>query len=159
MVTLEIHKGAIMDRRRWYRVGIGATLLVLVLALVAALATGCGDSGQAAGGPLRLGETDNGKSCTVGVGETIEVAIAGNPTTGYEWTAALSDEDAALLEQVGDPVYSSDTTESNIVGAGGTYTFTFKAAATGEATLKLVYARPWESVQPLQTYEVKVTID
>ncbi len=149
-----------MDRRKRDLAGIGTVvMLALVVALVAAAAAGCGASANGAAGPLKLGEADNGQSYTVKVGDTIEVAIPGNPTTGYGWTAALSDEDAALLEQVGEPAYVSDPTEGKIVGVGGIYTFTFKAAVAGEATLKLVYARSWESVEPLQTYEVTVTIE
>lgn len=148
-----------MDRRRRYSLGIGAVLLVVVVGLVAVTAAGCGDPANAAGGPLRLGEADNGKSFTVKVGETIEVAIVGNPTTGYAWTAALSSKDATLLEQLGEPAYVSDPAEGDIVGAGGTYTFTFKAVAEGEATLTLVYSRSWESEAPLYTYEVTVTVE
>jgi inhibitor of cysteine peptidase len=148
-----------MDTRKWHPIEIGAILLILMVALVAVVAVGCNDSANAAGGPLKLGEADNGKSYTVKVGDTIEVAVAGNPSTGYGWTATLSEKDAALLEQVGEPAYVSDTTDSNIVGSGGTYTFTFKALAKGEATLQLQYARPWESVQPANTFEVTVTIE
>ncbi len=148
-----------MRKRKWYPVGIGATLLVLTVALVAVAAMGCGDSVNADNGPLKLGEPDNGKSFTVKVGDTIEVAIAGNPTTGYAWTAALSDEDATLLEQVGEPAYVQDSAEGEIVGAGGTYTLTFKATAAGEAALKLVYSRSWESEEPLNTFEATITVE
>jgi len=151
--------GSIMDRRAWYSLGIGAMLLVLIVTLVGVTAAGCGSPASAAGGPLKIGEADNGKAFTVKVGDTIEVSIVGNPTTGYAWTVALSDKDAAILAQVGEPAYEQDQTEGQIVGAGGTYTFTFKAAAKGTATLTLVYARAWESVEPLHTYAVTVTVE
>jgi len=147
-----------MNRRRWYSVGVGATVLVLMVALVGLTVAGCGTQANAAGGPLKLGEADNGKSFTVKAGDTIKVIIAGNPTTGYAWAAALGDKDATLVEQVGEPVYATDTQET-VVGAGGTYTFTFKATAKGEALLKLVYQRPWESVAPLETFTVTLTIE
>ena len=148
-----------MDRRTWYPLGIGAVLLVLIVALVGVTAVGCGSSASAGGGPLKIGEADNGKAFTVKVDDTIEVSIVGNPTTGYAWSAALSDKDAAILEQVGEPAYEQDQTQGQIVGAGGTYTFTFKAAAKGAATLTLVYARAWESMEPLHTYAVAVTVE
>jgi inhibitor of cysteine peptidase len=147
-----------MDTRKWYRAGIGAALLLLTVALVAVATAGCDSDANASGGPLKLGDADNGKSYTVKVGDTIEVAIAGNMTTGYSWTAALGDKDAALLQQVGEPVYVEDSTGESLVGAGGTFTFTFKALAKGEATLTLAYSRPWESTPPIQTFAVTVTI-
>jgi inhibitor of cysteine peptidase len=106
--------------------------------------------------PLSLDERDNGSSVTLEVGETIKVVLKGNPTTGYTWTAALTEEDAAILQQVGAPTYVAD---SDLMGAGGTYTFTFKALATGEALLKLTYARPWESVPPLKTFTATVHVE
>ncbi len=56
---------------------------------------------------------------------------------------ALDEGDVTLLEQVGEPVYTPDQTESDVVGSGGVYTFTFKAVAEGEAAVKLVYSRAW----------------
>jgi predicted secreted protein len=55
-------------------------------------------------------------------------------------------------------VYAQESTDQSLVGGGGTFTFTFKAAAPGQVVLKFDYARPWESVQPLQTYSVTVTV-
>jgi hypothetical protein len=76
--------------------------LVFVHALVAITSAGCGSPADAASGPLKLGETDNGKAYTAKVGDTIEVIIAGNMTTGFSWAAALAEEDAALVQLVGE---------------------------------------------------------
>ena len=145
-----------MDRRVWYSRGIAATVLIIIVALVVIISAGCGSSANAVAGPLKVGEADSGKAYTVKVGDTIEVVIPGNPTTGFSWTAALAEKDAGLVQQVGEPAYAAD---SALVGAGGIYTFTFKAAAKGEALLKLVYARPWESVEPEKTFTVTLTIE
>ena len=45
-----------------------------------------------------------------------------------------------------------------MTGVGGTYTFRFKAVAAGEALLRLVYARPWESENPARTFGVTLMI-
>lgn len=148
-----------MSRQKWYRGGAVAIVFFLLVALVAVAAAGCGDSANAGNGPLKLGEQDTGKSFTVKAGDTIEVVLPGNPTTGFGWTAALTDEDAALLEQVGEPEYVADEVAENVVGSGGQFTLTFKAKADGEATLKLVYSRSWEDVEPEQTFEVQITIE
>ena len=148
-----------MDRRVWYLRGVAAAVLVTVVALAVITSAGCGSSAAANGWSLRLAEADNGKAYTVKVGDTIEVTIPGNPTTGFGWTAALAEKDAALVQQVGEPVYAAEATDETIVGAGGTYTFTFKAVAKGQADLKLVYSRSWESVPPEKTFSVRLTIE
>jgi inhibitor of cysteine peptidase len=147
-----------MNKRGWYSGGIVATVLMLIVALAAMASPGCGSSANASGDSLKLSEADNGKTYTVKIGDTIEAIIPGNPTTGYAWTSALSEKDATLIQSLGEPAYASEASESTIVGAGGVYTFTFKAAAAGEAVLKLVYSRSWESVEPLQTFAVTLTI-
>lgn len=148
-----------MDRRAWYRSGIALTVLILIVALVAIASTGCGSTAGASTGPLKLSEADDGKAFTVEVGDTVEVVIAGNPTTGFEWMAAIGDKDSALIEQIGEAEYVPDATDADVVGAGGTYTLTFKTLAEGEALLRLVYARSWESVSPEKTFEVTLTVE
>ncbi len=140
-------------------VGVTVTVLVTILALVTVLSTACGSQVDSAEGLLQLGEADNGQSFAVGVGDTIEVMLPGNPTTGFTWTAAMSDEAAALVAQQGEPAYVSESSGETVVGAGGVYTFTFKTIAKGEAELKLVYARSFESVPPEQTFTVTLTIE
>lgn len=147
-----------MKGRGAQRKALGALVLLIILTLAAATAAGCGGSASAAGGPLKLTEADNGKSFTVKAGDTITVTVPGNPTTGYSWAAQLDEESAARLELNGEPEYTQEATGEDVVGAGGSFTFTFKAAQAGDATLKLVYARPWESVAPIDTFEVTVSV-
>lgn len=113
------------------------------------------ESGPADAPTYTLDEEDDGSTLTVEVGDIIDVVLEGNPTTGYGWTVDLSAEDAAILEQVGEPTYVPD---SELIGAGGTFTFRFRALAVGEATLVLNYARPWESVPPLKTFSVTIAV-
>ena len=145
-----------VDRKAWRTGTVAVVVLLIVVALLAITSSGCGTSASAAPGPLKLGETDNGKAYTVKVGDTIDVIIPGNMTTGFSWAAALAEKDAALVQQVGEPAYATDSTA---VGSGGTFTLTFKAMAKGEALLKLVYARPWESVAPEKTFSATVTVE
>jgi hypothetical protein len=80
-----------MDSKVWYTRGIAAAVLLMSVALVAIASAGCGSQADAAPGPLKLGEADNGKAHTVRVGDTIEVIIPGNMTTGFSWAAALAE--------------------------------------------------------------------
>jgi inhibitor of cysteine peptidase len=95
---------------------------------------------------------DDGTSIVLEPGESFSVVLPGNATTGYSWQ--VEGIGAAILS-ASEPVYVSD---SELVGAGGVYTFTFTAAAAGETELRLVYHRPWEQVEPLQTFTMAVTI-
>jgi inhibitor of cysteine peptidase len=140
------------------RQGIAAIVLVLMIIGAALASAGCGGKADAANGPVKLTEADNGKAVTVKAGDLVQVILAGNPTTGYSWTTSLSAKDAAVLQQQGDAVYAQQSPDSTIVGAGGTFTFTFKAAASGQVVLKFNYSRSWESVPPLQTYSVTVNV-
>jgi inhibitor of cysteine peptidase len=132
---------------------------MMIIIGMAAASAGCGSQADAAGGPVKLTEADNGKPVTVKGGDVVDVVLMGNPTTGYSWSTTLSDEDAAVLQQQGDPAYAPESTDQTLVGGGGTFTFTFKAAAPGQVVLKFDYARPWETgVAPIQTYSATVTV-
>ena len=85
-----------MSRNVGRSTGVVVTVLVTILVSVTILSTACGSEAASTKGPLQLGEADSGQTFTVKVGDTIEVTLPGNPTTGFEWTAALSDRDAAL---------------------------------------------------------------
>lgn len=106
--------------------------------------------------PVVLDSGDDGTTVTVKVGDVIQVVLRGNPTTGYSWKVVLGEDTAEILQQVGEPGYVPD---SSLIGAGGTYTFAFRALSAGEVLLKLEYARPWETVPPLETFSVTIRIE
>jgi inhibitor of cysteine peptidase len=104
---------------------------------------------------VQLTATDNNSEIKIKKGDLITVKLAGNVTTGYQWEW-LSDE-AALLEENGDPDYKVD---NNLIGAGGMYTFSFTADQSGEGTLHLIYHRSFETgVAPIQEFSVKITVE
>jgi inhibitor of cysteine peptidase len=147
-----------MSRLRAQR-SVAAVILVLLVLGMALAAAGCGGKSDPAAGSAKLTEADNGKQIAAKVGDTIEVTLAGNPTTGYSWTSSMSDADKAVLQQQGEPAYVQQSTDKSLVGGGGTFTFAFKAIAPGQATIKLDYARPFEAgVAPIQTFSAIVTV-
>jgi inhibitor of cysteine peptidase len=118
---------------------------------------GCGnssDSSAAQQQTVNLTQSNSGTSVNLSQNQLLKVSLHGNASTGYAW--AVISETESLLPKQGVP---ECVTDSSLTGAGGTYTFTFKAAAPGTAPLKLVYRRPWETgVAAAQTFEVTVVI-
>lgn len=120
-----------------------AVFVVMLLALAA-----CG----APAAKLKL--ADSGSTLDLKNGQTFTVALWGAPTTGYIWE--LKEIDPAVVEQVGEPEYKSD---SILIGSGGVFTYKFKTIAAGSSNLKLVYYRPWkDNVEPLKVFMVQVNV-
>ncbi len=126
------------------------TVIVMSFFLILALFSGCGTKGTS------LTDADNGKQITVKSGDLVTLTLVSNPTTGYSWQ--VMEIDSAILVQDGEPEYKQSSGSEGLVGAGGTETFRFKAVGSGKTTLNLGYMRPWESVQPTETFKVQVVV-
>lgn len=107
--------------------------------------------------PLKLGKEFAGKTLFVSRDfQVFSVVLEGNPTTGYSWE--IKDFDQSLVRLLGEPVFTTRTS-TNLVGAGGEFTFNFLTQGkTGDLTLDFVYLRPWESVPPIEEFTLKVKI-
>ena len=129
-------------------------MLRLTLIILASLLYACGAQGSSQTSARQLTEADNGRLIELNVGDTLEITLPGNPTTGFQWE--VSAIDSAILRQVGEPEFEP---LSNAVGSGGNVTLRFEAVGTGQTVLKLVHHRPFEeNVPPTQTFEVTVTV-
>ena len=103
---------------------------------------------------LTATEADNGKSFNLAIDDTLNVTLEGNPTTGFTWE--VTSENPAVVHKVA----QSYTSSSNLTGAGGTFTFTFRAASEGSSNLHFVYARPWEkNTEPAKTFDLTISVD
>ena len=99
---------------------------------------------------VQLSEKDNDRDVFLQVGDSLEIVLEGNPTTGYMWD--LGPWDRRVLEQVGEYDYKPT---SDAMGSGGLYTFTFKAVGDGKTDLKWSYARPFEkNATPVKSFAV-----
>lgn len=129
-----------------------ATTLFVLCAFALTLAS-CSSAGNEE--PVRITEADAGSTVELHQGQTLEVALPGNPTTGYTWEVVPGAE--SVLERQGEPAFEA---ESELLGAGGVMTLSFEANGQGEATLSLIYHRTFEpGVAPLQTFEVTVVVE
>lgn len=96
---------------------------------------------------------DTASTVQLKVGDALEIALEGNPTTGYTWAVASK---VPQLQQQGEWEFKRD---SNLIGAGGTIILRFKAVREGEAAFQLIYHRVWEKgVPPVKTFDVKVVV-
>jgi inhibitor of cysteine peptidase len=130
-------------------------MAVLSLGAVTAFGAGCGSSAQASG--KQLTAKDNGSAVSLKVGEKLDVILEANATTGFQWE--MESGDTAVVKLLGDPIYNPTPTSTQIVGSGGTTTFNFEGAKAGTTSIKLIYHRTFEQgVPPVQTFEVKVTV-
>jgi inhibitor of cysteine peptidase len=124
-------------------------ILVISMLVMSSLAlSGCGPPGE-----VVLADGDDGREITLQRGQPLVIRLEGNPTTGYTWEVA--EVDASVLRQVGEAEFES---ESDLPGSGGMQTLRFEAVDTGETTLLLVYHRPFETEDPLETFSLDVTV-
>jgi inhibitor of cysteine peptidase len=101
-----------------------------------------------------IGDDFNGKTIDIGVGETVEIRLPENPTTGFRWDLTAKGEPAcALLDD-------SFTPGAGPPGASGRRSWTFQALRQGECEVELVYHRRWEEGgAPERRFRVRLRIE
>lgn len=75
------------------------------------------------------------------VGQTLELTLPENPTTGYLWQVAKPQNILKVEE-----IYRQDVLKSQqaMVGVAGKKMFRFTALQPGEEWIHVKHARPWE---------------
>jgi len=126
-------------------------MLVVVLAVVAVAVVVILVLTRASGGNKVTGDTFE-----TTVGKTFTIALDANATTGYNWSQTTKNTNVVAYV---DNAYVAAAADPQVVGGGGTDTFTFKAVGKGTTTITLNYARPWESVPPAQTRIITITVN
>ncbi|HOO32703.1 MAG TPA: protease inhibitor I42 family protein [Thermotogota bacterium] len=81
-------------------------------------------------------------------GDILAISLPANATTGYQWV--LEEElHSRYVELISNSYIAPET---NLLGAGGTSVWTFKAVNEGIVTAELEYLRTWETdVAPIYT--------
>jgi len=87
---------------------------------------------------ITVTEHNDGGQVSAQVGDTIEIHLAENATTGYRWETYDLDPHLLELEE------ATGNYRSGAVGSGGEVQFRIKVRATGSATLRLKCWRRWE---------------
>jgi len=122
----------------------------IIVAFVGVVLASCGSDDTQ---PVVLDISDSGSAIGIEIGDTFEVHLDSNPTTGYGWTIA-EQPDGIIVQSSG---YQEPDT--SLVGAGGVEVFVFEATAAGSGTLRLDYVRSFDDpVVPADTVEYALTI-
>ena len=98
---------------------------------------------------IEFNEKDTEQNLLARVGDTIEIALPSNATTGYVWKLASPDEGPVRksTEEHYD-VAAYDNGEGGKVGVGGKTVFEFRAVTEGKKVLEFDYIRSWEKGIP-----------
>ncbi|MGN0937562.1 MULTISPECIES: protease inhibitor I42 family protein [unclassified Acinetobacter] len=77
-------------------------------------------------------------------GQTLEVLLNENPSTGYVWSLAEQPK-LFKVEEVFQSAQQQDAADTTpVLGGGGQKTYRFTATTAGEELLHLKHARAWE---------------
>jgi len=99
-------------------------------------------------------DSDKGSAVQLKTGDTLEVRLKSNPSTGYAWS--LDPKSTPLLKLTG-----QSTTNPTQPGVGRPIdqVFEFQAVRAGSGVLLLRYARSWEKPSASdQQFDLRVTI-
>ena len=127
---------------------IGAVTTAL---LAASVAVGCsGKSDPPQSGPqtttieVSYDELLNQKNITrtlaLKVGDTLQVSLGSNPSTGFGWASQMQITNAAVLVQTGHEALAPSATRP---GAAASDVWALQAMAPGNTTVSTSYGRPW----------------
>ncbi|AHY43883.1 peptidase inhibitor I42 [Stutzerimonas decontaminans] len=109
--------------------------------------------------PNTLTLDNHARSCQpmqLSQGQEFNLRLPSNPTTGFRWS--LRSDGAPQLKLLGPEVYTVPE-KAGVVGGAGVSTWRFRAASSGDTTLALEYARPWEQdVAPAQRFDCRIRV-
>lgn len=96
----------------------------------------------------------DGVKNTFNVGDISSVILKGNPTTGYTWQYIIDDESIIKMDS------ESSVLDSDLTGAGSSFSWNFKALKVGETKITFKYYRVWEGeATAIQTVEYLIKVE
>jgi|SoiMethySBSTD1v2_1073268.scaffolds.fasta_scaffold276333_2 predicted secreted protein len=102
---------------------------------------------------VALTERNDGGRIRVRVGDTIEIFLPENASTGYRWS--VDDLDSSLFDVAG----ASAEYPGQTIGAGGQACVRITVRGKGIGTVRLSYRRPWEGADAtLKQFTVEVEV-
>lgn len=86
----------------------------------------------------RLDESHDGQEIAVSLGETVEVCLPENPTTGFRWRVEWAGD------AVGEPLDDHYDPPDGPPGASGRHCWRYRVARPGAARLSFQARRAWD---------------
>ena len=124
------------------------TTLILTAIAVSMLLVACTAPGQKAWVEVSCDEFNNNhhieQMLQVQPGETFEIKLCSNPTTGFQWSEEAQISDKAITIQEGHEFTGPDSEPPPPPGTPGQEVWNFKALKEGSSTIFFEYSRPWE---------------
>lgn len=126
--------------------------VLAAVAITAASLTGCATKTEApkAGEPHTttieisyddlLKQQQISRSVHLSVGDTLQVSLGSNASTGYQWADQMLLSDPAVLTQTG---HETVAPTADRPGAAGQEVWTLQAKAPGTTTASTTYGQPW----------------
>ena len=139
-----------------------ASLIVIVSLAFAVFCAGCtssttpspspGSTTAVAGNGTALG---NATVIDVMQGQNFTMQLQSNPSTGYHWELEYTNATLRLVNET----FASNVSTSNtsVVGAGGTELYTFRATETGTGSIVLSDVSPANQTVNTVPYSVLIT--
>lgn len=102
---------------------------------------------------LQIDAHSNGREVSLRAGETLEISLAENRTTGFRWRLESNAGPACKL------LKSSFEASLGATGRGGVHHWQFQAVQAGAGKIELEYRRPWEEDSPpSRTFTLRVRV-
>lgn len=138
-------------------------LLIATILLSGCVALSPGATQTPTLSPIPTGETpsplpeptDPTQLITVQAGETFDLVLTSNPSTGYRWQL-VEELDANIVELVDQAYIAQDSTA---IGSGGVDVWTMRALNSGDATIMLGYYPPDNDNEPAETIIFSIEVE
>ena len=99
--------------------------------------------------------TDHTQLIVVAAGETFDLVVPSNSSTGYRWDI-IPELDAAIVELIARDYIAEQPV---IPGSGGVDVWTFRAVNAGDTTIVLGYYPPGNETDPDETVTFSILVE
>jgi inhibitor of cysteine peptidase len=106
--------------------------------------------------PATLPEpTDPTQLITVTAGETFDIVVPSNPSTGYHWNI-IPELDETIVQSAGQRYIAE---QPILPGSGGMDVWTFQAVSAGDTTIVLGYYPPGNETDPEEVLTFSIHVE
>ena len=99
--------------------------------------------------------TDPTQLITATAGETFDIILPSNPSTGYHWNI-IGELDESIVQRVAQDYIAEEPVKP---GSGGMDVWTFRAVDSGDTTIELGYFPPDENPDPFETVIFSISVE